>query len=95
MLFRNRFVLLLALAALLAFVSLSLQFCECGWAGGSWRQGGVLLSEIEGPMGRKHIGPKAFVLSVNSEVSDNPIFLLSALVVCGCDSVPVRNKGNH
>lgn len=28
MLFRNRFLLLLALAALLAFVSLSLQFCE-------------------------------------------------------------------
>lgn len=28
MLFRNRFLLLLALAALLAFLSLSLQFCE-------------------------------------------------------------------
>lgn len=28
MLFRNRFLLLLALAVLLAFVSLSLQFCE-------------------------------------------------------------------
>lgn len=41
MLFRNRFVLLLALAALLAFVSLSLQFCECGY--GCWEGKGASL----------------------------------------------------
>lgn len=38
MLFRNRFLLLLALAALLALLSLSLQFCE--YLGGS---GGLTL----------------------------------------------------
>ena len=38
MLFRNRFLMLLALAALLAFVSLSLQFCEYGC--GSQEEGG-------------------------------------------------------
>lgn len=65
------------------------------WLGWRVPAGGVLLSEIEGPVGRKHIGPKAFVLAVNSEVSNTPVFLLLALVVGGCDSVPVRNKSNH
>lgn len=44
MLFRNRFLLLLALAALLAFVSLSLQFCEYRLVSlGRGRGGGFIL----------------------------------------------------
>lgn len=38
MLYRNRFLVLLALAGLLAFLSLSLQFCE--YRGDLWAAGG-------------------------------------------------------
>lgn len=62
MLFRSRFLLLLALAALLAFVSLSLQFCEYwGVAGaslGPGRGGGFVLKE-RALVGRRQVVPKA------------------------------------
>lgn len=76
MLFRNRFLLLLALAALLALLSLSLQFCEYpGWGGGSH-------SETQGPPGEQG-GPKAPVVQVDSGVENNRVFLLLVLMADG------------
>jgi hypothetical protein len=62
MLFRNRFLLLLALAALLAFLSLSLQFCKYSWAAGSWDSGGSSLG---------HRGPDL----VGNKEAPKPLFL--------------------
>lgn len=65
MLFRSRFLLLLALAAVLAFVSLSLQFCECRLAPLWW---GAFLLKERALVGRKQAGPKAFVSQMNKAV---------------------------
>lgn len=64
MLFRNRFLLLLALAALLAFLSLSLQFCE-------YREGRRLPSEIEGLQTNREA--PAFAVPVNSVVGNESV----------------------
>lgn len=57
MLFRNRFLLLLALAALLAFLSLSLQLCEYLGLPGGGTEGGFSLKQ--GPPDKRG-GPKPF-----------------------------------
>lgn len=69
MLFRSRFLLLLALAAVLAFVSLSLQFCECRLAplGQGVGEGAFFLRE-RALVGRKQAGPEAFVFRMNKAV---------------------------
>jgi hypothetical protein len=82
MLFRNRFLLLLALAALLAFLSLSLQFCKYSWAAGSWDSGGSSLG---------HRGPDL----VGNKEAPKPLFFTRTVRFLFFFFLIVSARGEH